>query len=414
MDSRGNVIDTPLPDGPSTCPMVFQQCSTGSDALISCAQIGQPSTTTPCNWGCIGSSAGSAAHCGVLVPGGGAVTGSDFSATAPDALSLSGTIDAAGKINGTTWSSVSITNGVTIFRFNHVHVTGTVNLTGSNAIALVANGTLVVDALIDGRPATGCLTVQTGIAGPGGFAGGTTQQAGIGSGGGMPGSGGDKTEGGGGGGNGGSGGSGGSAGPDGPAGGAAYGSGDPTIAVLVGGGGGGGADGGGAVGGGGGAALQLASNVSIAIGSNGAINLGGCGGHHGGGNDSGGGGGAGGTLLIEAPMLTLVGVLAANGGGGGGGSGGTDGSAGSTDAQPAPGGARNTNVAVGGSGAAGATITGDNGTYSSQPSHSGGGGGGAGRIRLETRTGSAMVGSAAILSPDLTTTAATLGSATVK
>ncbi|MDB4988441.1 MAG: hypothetical protein JWN04_3619, partial [Myxococcaceae bacterium] len=86
-------------------------------------------------------------------------------------------------------------------------------------------------------------------------------------------------------------------------GGLAYGS--PTLIPLI-----GGSSGGGEEGGPGGGAVQLVSATQITIASTGAISAGGAGG----GNGS-SGGGAGGSILLEAPSVSVLGVLAANGGG---------------------------------------------------------------------------------------------------
>ncbi len=344
-------------------------------------QVG--SSCGPCAWSCI---PGDPPHCGSLVPSGGAVTGGDL--VGSNDATITATIDTGDgmnmkpKLDGVEWTDYRQVNDVTIFRVRDATVTGTVVITGKLALAIVATGSVTIAGVLDG---TSC--------GPGsrigGFPGGTPHMAGLGSGGGA-GSDGDGN-GGGGGGNGGAGGAGGS----GIAGGSAYGAADLTVAQLVGGGGGGGGTGGGGPNGGhGGAAIQIVSNVAIAIGASGGVNAGGCGG--GGSTDhSGGGGGAGGTILLEAPHISLAGTLAVNGGGGGGGLGVAatrNGSNGTLDRVPAPGGLG----AAGGSGAAGGTLAGADGTTGAA---SGGGGGGIGRIRFDTSTGEVDV--SGTLSPAL-------------
>ncbi len=157
----------------------------------------------------------------------------------------------------------------------------------------------------------------------------------------------------------------------------------------------------------GGGAVQISSGLSITVGVAGAINAGG------GGGQEGTGGGSGGAILLEAPLVTIDGTLAANGGGGGqlyantGSPGGEDGLA---SAQPALGGNDGAHSGVGGNGSAGTTLNGGNGAPSTTSvNYGGGGGGGAGRIRINTPTGAATIGSAATVSPALSTTCATQG-----
>lgn len=154
-----------------------------------------------------------------------------------------------------------------------------------------------------------------------------------------------------------------------------------------------------ASGGGGGGALQLVSNSGIIVGTAsgqaGGITVGGGGG--GASSNSfrgGGGGGSGGGLLLEAPAVTLYSgaVLAANGGGGGGGSGtsssATSGQTGTLGSQQANGGQPSQNGGSGGGGAAGAYTS---GSLGSSQWAGGGGGGGLGTIRVNTYTGQASL-----------------------
>lgn len=128
----------------------------------------------------------------------------------------------------------------------------------------------------------------------------------------------------------------------------------------------------------GGGALQITSTTSISVSTAGVVLAPG----EGGGQDgtAGGGGGSGGALLLEAPMVTVAGVMAANGGGAGDANDLGNDSTGT--AQAAGGGA-------GGGGSFGATVTGANGTNAGNAL--GGGGGGAGRIRLNTSSGTASL-----------------------
>jgi hypothetical protein len=174
------------------------------------------------------------------------------------------------------------------------------------------------------------------------------------------------------------------------AGGTTYG--NETLIPLLGGSGGGSENGGA-----GGGALQLVAASEIQIGITGVVDAGG-----GGGRNGGGGGGSGGSLLLEAPSVTIEGVLAANGGGGGASVGGSGGSDATPNANPALGeGASN-----GGEGSAGDEANGAAGVYVNNNDVPGGGGG-AGRIRINTLDGTAAI--TGTLSPSEVTGCATLG-----
>lgn len=188
-------------------------------------------------------------------------------------------------------------------------------------------------------------------------------------------------------------------------GGAPYGS-TPSAALVGGSSGGSGGDAYGAngSGGGGGGALQISSAVGISIGAV-VINANG-GGGNGGGNTfiGGGGGGAGGEILLEAPALSILGTLVANGGGGGGGGGGSgvgapgapgaDGLIGTAPAAGGSGGApQGSNGGSGGAAAGGPTAGND------WNSKGGGGGGSAGRIWLRYRSGNLPNTASAVISP---------------
>jgi hypothetical protein len=314
-----------------------------------------------------------------------------------------------GVINGIDYS---VNNGVAIFRFGSLQVSGTVALTGTNAIAFVSNGDVTIDNAIDARGFCG-----SNNAGPGGFPGGAAKTTAAGSGGGA-GGGGDNNAGGGGGGYGGTGGVGGKSGGGNPAGGPLFG--DDVISILVGGGGGGGGGGdpnAARVGGGGGGAFQIVSNASITVHPSGGINAGGCGGKAGNGGQAASGGGAGGTILLEAPQITVQGYLTVNGGGGAGGDGGNDGADGQPTRTAANGGSRaGGNGTDGGPGGAAAHLDGFNGIDAMAGKHSGGGGGAVGRIRVNTRSGAVSVGSNAVMSPsfDDAASTATSGTASLK
>jgi hypothetical protein len=396
------------------------------DVLRTCASPGATYQDTTCNWGC--ASAGTP-HCLQVVPAGGAVMPGDVglgSDTLIDVSLGSNTVingdDGSIKLGAMTIraAGIGVTSGIdyeprgsdaAVFRVKSLTIAGATYLRGRRAIAIVANDQIDINAVLDAHG-----TCAGSAAGPGGFPGGGKGSAGAGDGGGSGSDG--QSQGGGGGGYGGSGGAGGN-GPD-PtnpiAGGAPYG--DAVITVLLGGagGGGGGAGGGGqtGIGGGGGGAVQLVSNTQIAIATGGGINAGGCGGKSGGGgNDGGGGGGAGGTILLEAPTVQIVGALAVNGGGGGGGAAGNvnPGGLSTLNRNPAPG-------AIGGAigGIGGAANMLDGGAGGTTGGKGAGGGGAVGRIRINTRSGSASVDAAAVLSPSLTDvpTTCTEGSATLQ
>ena len=166
--------------------------------------------------------------------------------------------------------------------------------------------------------------------------------------------------------------------------------GSPEIIPLVGGSSGGSGSFGAGAGGG---AVQLVAFGQFSMGAGSYINVGGGGGQpavsSNPGDDS-GGGGSGGSILIEATGVQIAGALAANGGGGGGVS--ASGHDGTPDTNRAAGGAM---AGLGAGGAGGASGNNDGTTPASvDPGPVGGGGGGVGRIRINTRSGSAVLDSA--------------------
>ena len=175
--------------------------------------------------------------------------------------------------------------------------------------------------------------------------------------------------------------------------------------------------GGGALGGSsgqGGGAIQLVAGKSIDLKAGAFISAPGAGGGQGGlaGSQESTGGGSGGALLHEAPAVTIAGVLAVNGGGAGEGAGGNAGGGKNgdnghdNDALAAAGGAAGTGN-HGGNGGAGDQADGTDGSSDGTASASGGGGG-AGRIRINTSSGAASVGSAT-LSPSAKTACVSQG-----
>jgi hypothetical protein len=392
--SATQMIDSgPTPDaGP--CEALSATCADDA-TLRTCMTIGQIPSDVTCAWGCIGPDA----HCGVLVPTGSAATADDVTNDSQlEDITIADDIDGddgsikpglrgagSGVIAGIDYKVV---NGIAVFRAKSWHFTHDMNLDGALPMVLVATGDITIDPTIN-VDARGRCGATPGL---GGFLGAMSAGANaLGSGGGVGGGTTDDSHGGGGGGHGGAGGVGANV-PN--SGGTPFG--DPELAILVGGGGGGnGGDGATGSGGNGGGAIQLVAGGMISIADSADINAGGCGGHTGDSGDSGGGGGAGGAILLEAHDLEIMGALAVNGGGGGPGGNGTSGSRGGANRTPAVGG--NGGQALGGSGAAGAMLSGFPGVVGS---HSGGGGGGVGIMRLNSRTGSATVGSTAVLSPN--------------
>lgn len=167
-------------------------------------------------------------------------------------------------------------------------------------------------------------------------------------------------------------------------------------------------------GGSGGGALQLVAGKRLLVGPNARINCGGGAGLTGGaaGNQQGHGGGSGGGLLLEAPIVEIAGVLAANGGSAGAGSfGSLRGQDGLASDQPAVGSAPGGGWPPGARGSAGTQIDGEDG-ITLPNGKVGGGGGGAGRIRINTLSGSAKI--TGTISPSLDTACATQGKITLR
>ena len=412
--------DGPTPDaGPCMTAPSFE-CADGT-TLRECMVEGAMPAEIACNWGC--QTTGTRHHCGEVMPSGGGATIDDMRPTnfgnVNDVV-----IGAMTTIDGTAGTISTVASGfghtlrmggkIAVFRVKSLTINAPVRLTGSAAIVFLADGPIVVNAVVEAKGACGTGDNATGP-GPGGFAGGlTATDNGTGTGGGTVGA---MTGGGGGGGYGGTGGAGGVGAGAQPGGAGGIVVGTPTIDLLFGGAGGGatGGAGGHARGGGGGGAVQIVSNTKIVLMS-GGIDAGGCAGDsgQGGGDDGGGGGGAGGAILLEAPIIEGAGKLAVNGGGGGAGDDATEatGSQSTLNRVPAAGAQGSTSGGSGGPGAAAATYNGTKGV--DDGAHAGGGGGGIGRIRLNTRTGT--VAATGEMSPALadTNSTCTAGSANVQ
>jgi len=381
-------------DGTGSCTAMSATCVT-ANVLETCAGAGASPEVATCSWGC---TATGTTRCLRIAPLGGGVAATDLDPS-PDLLdaTLAGVIDGStGEISGFAARmpgtgvhagiGYAVQGGVAVFRFKSLVISGTLELRGTNAIALVADGPITINAVIDGTIACS----MTAARGAGGSAGGVPGAPASGNGAGAAGT--AQSHGGGGGGHGLVGGNGGAMNGTAPAGGAAF-----AFTALRGGGGGGGGNnttGPGGAGGGGGAALQIVSNATITVGAAGGINAGGCGGRGTSSGSPGGGGGAGGVIVIEARDVTIAGSLAVNGGGGGAGDvDGGHGEHGLLDRDIASGGSAMTGIGNGGGGGFGiaspaTTLQGQPGAGSSR---SGGGGGGIGRIRINTESGNVTV-----------------------
>ncbi|MEO7736198.1 MAG: hypothetical protein ABIY55_34890 [Kofleriaceae bacterium] len=141
-----------------------------------------------------------------------------------------------------------------------------------------------------------------------------------------------------------------------------------------------------------GGALYVVAATSITLGAHATLTAGGGGGGGGGhgnslGDDGGGGGGSGGLIIIEAPQLVATeGVIVANGGGGG------EGSSEESGGAPGTSGARSTSRAAGGAGGSANGADGGLGGSSlvaegaiglgAKPGGGGGGGGGIGFVHV--------------------------------
>lgn len=158
----------------------------------------------------------------------------------------------------------------------------------------------------------------------------------------------------------------------------------------------------------GGGAVQLVSGATFTLGANGWVTAGGGGGAPGGVPQSqhGSGGGSGGAILIEAPTVTLLGTVAANGGAGGSSQPGKDGM---PEALPATSEAA-TNGTHGGVGSSQESFVGGDGEWFTGDA-AGGGGGGAGRIRINSENGNSAL-TAKVLSPSANGPCTTQGTLT--
>jgi hypothetical protein len=286
-----------------------------------------------------------------------------------------------------------VANGIRIYMFKAIDVQGTVKVTGTLPIALVAHDDVVI---------TGALDVSgDGLAaGPGAIASGECDGESIIGGTSFPGGGGaGRFE---------AGGSGGSA-YGGPTGGVAGISlSDSDLQPLRGGCRGGEARG--LVsptpppnGGGGGGAVQVVSRNRIEFTSTGIIDASGGGGS---GNTAGPGGGSGGGVLLEAPAIVLdgPGVIISTKGGAGGGAGGTvaAGEDGGTSASPAAGGSRS-GYATGGDGGTELVPPGNGASGNATNGQGAGGGGSVGEARFNSSSATVVPANGAAIRSRFTT-----------
>lgn len=304
-----------------------------------------------------------------------------FASPPAGARTLNAAIDTDGAMCQTTLSGGA---GMCVIAAQTITITGTVTVSGSKPLVLVATGAINVSTLdasshtapafvgAAANPTTGCAGIAPGTSGGG--AGGTFA---------------------------GRGGAGGGTNATGTAGGAAPMPAAPTALV----GGCKGQDGNGSnagVGGSGGGAMFLIADGSITIGT--ALLANGAAGVNGTTNTSGaGGGGAGGYIGLDSPLITNNGVIAANGGGGAEGSGAATAGAPGNEPVGAAGAAASTDLSGnggnGGAGSVGATLTGSPGANGSATGGGGGGGGGAGHIK---RLRATTIGGAGTESPPAT------------
>jgi hypothetical protein len=138
-----------------------------------------------------------------------------------------------------------------------------------------------------------------------------------------------------------------------------------------------------------GGAIQISSTTVIAIAGSVLANggAGGAGQHTSKGSGGGGGGGSGGAIVVEAPTVSIGGLVCAVGGGAGQGGGAMSGDAGVTSPNCFGGRGGDSAASNGGPGGAGAdSVPAVPGMLGGSDGGGGGGGGGAGRIRITAPT----------------------------
>ncbi len=355
---------------PPDCKVDRCGCAAGAttcsgSALTTCNTDQMSVTTVDCALGC----ASTAARCSSFKPSNGLDGAMNAAAGEPDlVLTDHVTIDtdACDMHDDVTGSTVAIKSlliaqtsapKICVFVAASLEI-GDAVATGNAALAFAAPGPVKLNGMIDGAARPNSRTVTYG--GPGalvaGICVGSTEDT-------ESGGGGNATDGG-------AGTLFTSVGPHYIAGGLAQ----PNFSPLV-----GGCEGGG-FGGGGGGAVQIDSLTSIEASATSLVALGGAGGSYG------GAGGSGGTLVLESPIVTIAGTIAANGGGGGtndlsDSTCATYGHLATNDNIPAPGGTSSCYASSGGAG----------GTAAIAPEHGHdnhtSGGGSVGRVLIRTADG---------------------------
>jgi hypothetical protein len=406
--SAKNVCTIVPPDCPvSQCGCEPGAVTCGSDNMLdTCNSDGMSVTSTACGLGC----EASGTACKTIEPSNGLGPALMQASTEP-AVTLgsgdtidtdAGTVtDASGNVIAVPSTLIPQTNAAPIRAFiAHSFTIGSVTVTGSNALALVSDGPIAIEGLMNvvasvsasgqsqgvgaqpmSAPCTGESTFDQGC-----VTGTTDDECGYAGGGGgndMPGA---------------------------AAGGIMIPENNGGVAVtgfslLVGGCAGGSPgtrDNPPGLAGAGGGAVQIVSATSVTL--DGVINVGG------GGGTFSSGGGSGGMVVIEAPIVIVHdgGGIAANGGGGGGCD--TAGATATPDTTPAGVGsckAMTTGYGTGGTGgtlltAPGVGVIQTDGIITGSTPNAGGGGGSVGRARIATLDGTVSLTSGAIMSAAVT------------
>lgn len=392
----GGEIDGGVEPDAIACEPSSEVCDDASGIYVACDADGQVDVTMTCPLGC----AAGVEKCVDVEPSNGLGEYLDLSEDAGTRVVAALDTD-TGVCLGPEGEDADCASfkleGITVFVFDAVTIQCEgglgcrVPVTGTNALAIVANEDVLVLGAIDisatgPSPGPGSLTLTDGDPA---LPSDATGAAGHGGGGHDLG-----------------GGAGGASAAGEPAGEPGSSQVDTAMEPLVGGmRGGGSLDGLRAPGGGGGGAVQIVSRTRITLTSGGTIDASGGGGGVGGAGKGGGGGGAGGAILLEAPIVVLDGpavVLSTKGGGGGSSGAGMPGDDGGTGAGPAGGGVGPGSEPSGGAGGSveNASIIDPSPGGSGVVAGTGGGGGGgsSGRVRFHTAVDVTVANSAAIRS----------------
>jgi hypothetical protein len=356
-------------------------CDDATGHYVACSPTGEVELSMDCPLGC----APGVEKCLDIDPSNGLAAQLDLTADAPDVTFAPGsTINTTtGAIGGASQQPpTALVNDMRILRFNALTISGSVKITGTYPVVLLANGPILITDILD-------VSADGVVAGPGALPTGASCSGGSID---AP----APSPGGGGGGRAQAGAPGGRAGDNslGGAGGSQHD--DPDIVPLQ-----GGCRGGTSressvrlsSGGGGGGAVQIVSRVSISFATGGKVDASGGGAQFStlSGTIGGGGGGSGGGVLLEAPQIVLDGagvVISTKGGSGAAGN--TDGvgpgNDGGTGAAAAPGGTSPGNPSGGDGGTASlAPTSGANGTTADMDGA--GGGGSVGQARFNNLGG---------------------------